>query len=158
LVIEHAFLADREERARATRLGGWIMIQPALLYSLGSILQRVWGAERVRWRSRHWIRGGPPYSRLARDGGYSAASRRRRPSGANHAGLVCGPGRVRGGPTDLCHRPHARAPPNVHAGGRSTDLQGELRNLGSVACTSKTRLAIGQDLFERSRVGKHISA
>jgi len=47
LVIEHAFLADREERARAIRLGVWITIQPALLYSLGSILQRLWGAERT---------------------------------------------------------------------------------------------------------------
>ena len=47
LVIEHAFLADREERARATRLGVWITIQPALLYSLGSILQRLWGAGRT---------------------------------------------------------------------------------------------------------------
>ena len=47
LVIEHAFLADREQRARAIRLGVWITIQPALLYSLGSILQRLWGAERT---------------------------------------------------------------------------------------------------------------
>src|SRR6516164_8887740 len=47
LVIEHAFLADREQRARAIRLGVWITIQPALLYSLGSILQRLRGAERT---------------------------------------------------------------------------------------------------------------
>jgi predicted amidohydrolase YtcJ len=47
LVIEHAFLADREQRARAIRLGVWITIQPELLYSLGSILQRLWGAERT---------------------------------------------------------------------------------------------------------------
>src|SRR5262245_60814823 len=33
-----AFLANREQRARAIRLGVWIAVQPALLYSLGSIL------------------------------------------------------------------------------------------------------------------------
>lgn len=43
LVIEHAFLADREQRARAVRPGIWITVQPALLYSLGAILRRLWG-------------------------------------------------------------------------------------------------------------------
>jgi predicted amidohydrolase YtcJ len=64
LVIEHAFLADGEQRARATRLGVWITIQPALLYSLGSILQRLWGDDRTAriMPVRAWIDEGASLS------------------------------------------------------------------------------------------------
>jgi predicted amidohydrolase YtcJ len=48
LVIEHAFLADAEQRARAIRLGVWITVQHPLLYALGGSLLKLWGAERTR--------------------------------------------------------------------------------------------------------------
>jgi predicted amidohydrolase YtcJ len=47
LVIEHAFLADAQARARAVRLGVGITVQHPLLYSLGGNLVRYWGAERA---------------------------------------------------------------------------------------------------------------
>jgi len=47
LVIEHAFLADAQARARAVRLGIGITIQHPLLYSLGGNLVRYWGADRA---------------------------------------------------------------------------------------------------------------
>jgi predicted amidohydrolase YtcJ len=48
LVIEHAFLADAEQRARAIRLGVWITVQHALLHKLGNSLLTLWGQERTR--------------------------------------------------------------------------------------------------------------
>jgi predicted amidohydrolase YtcJ len=47
LVIEHAFLADAQARARAVRLGIGITVQHPLLYSLGGNLVRYWGADRT---------------------------------------------------------------------------------------------------------------
>jgi hypothetical protein len=47
LVIEHAFLADAEARARAVRLGIGITVQHPLLYSLGGNLVRYWGEHRA---------------------------------------------------------------------------------------------------------------
>ena len=47
LVIEHAFLADAQARARAVRLGVGITVQHPLLYSLGGNLVRYWGEERA---------------------------------------------------------------------------------------------------------------
>jgi len=48
LVIEHAFLADATQRARAIRLGVWITVQHPLLYALGKSLVTLWGPERTR--------------------------------------------------------------------------------------------------------------
>jgi len=48
LTIEHAFLADPEQRKRAIALGVHITVQPALLHSLGESLVKLWGAERTR--------------------------------------------------------------------------------------------------------------
>ena len=48
LVVEHAFLANQEQRARAVRLGVAVTVQHPLLYSLGGNLVRYWGAERTR--------------------------------------------------------------------------------------------------------------
>jgi predicted amidohydrolase YtcJ len=48
LVIEHAFLADREQRRRAIALGVHITVQPALLHVLGASLLKLWGPERTR--------------------------------------------------------------------------------------------------------------
>jgi hypothetical protein len=48
LVVEHAFLADAEQRARAVRLGVAVTVQHPLLYSLGGNLVRYWGEERTR--------------------------------------------------------------------------------------------------------------
>ena len=47
LVIEHAFLADAQARARAVRLGIGITVQHPLLYSLGGNLVRYWGEDRA---------------------------------------------------------------------------------------------------------------
>jgi predicted amidohydrolase YtcJ len=47
-VIEHAFLSDRAQRARAIALGVHITVQHALLYALGDSLVRLWGVERTR--------------------------------------------------------------------------------------------------------------
>ena len=47
LVIEHAFLADAQTRARAVRLGVGITVQHPLLYSLGGNLVRYWGEDRA---------------------------------------------------------------------------------------------------------------
>ena len=47
LVIEHAFLADAQARARAVRLGIGITVQHPLLYSLGGNLVRYWGPDRA---------------------------------------------------------------------------------------------------------------
>jgi predicted amidohydrolase YtcJ len=48
LVIEHAFLADKVQRARAIKLGVGITVQHALLYALGESLVKLWGSERAR--------------------------------------------------------------------------------------------------------------
>jgi len=63
-VIEHAFLANREQRARAIRLGVVITVQPALLYALGAILQKLWGEQRTReiMPVRAWIDEGAQLS------------------------------------------------------------------------------------------------
>src|SRR5271166_2962507 len=47
LVVEHAFLADAQTRARAVRLGVGITVQHPLLYSLGGNLVRYWGPDRA---------------------------------------------------------------------------------------------------------------
>jgi predicted amidohydrolase YtcJ len=47
LVVEHAFLADQTQRARATTLGISITVQHPLLYVNGSEILRSWGAERA---------------------------------------------------------------------------------------------------------------
>ncbi|MGB6455538.1 MAG: amidohydrolase [Streptosporangiaceae bacterium] len=47
LVIEHAFLADAETRARVVRLGVGITVQHPLLYALGGNLLRYWGPDRA---------------------------------------------------------------------------------------------------------------
>jgi predicted amidohydrolase YtcJ len=55
LVIEHAFLADAQTRARAVRLGVGITVQHPLLYSLGGNLVRYWGEERARSQDPHAV-------------------------------------------------------------------------------------------------------
>ena len=47
LVIEHAFLADATQRARASRLGVGITVQQPLLYEQGAQLLAGWGKERT---------------------------------------------------------------------------------------------------------------
>jgi predicted amidohydrolase YtcJ len=47
LVIEHAFLADATQRARAIRLGVGITVQHPLLYAQGTQLLAGWGKERT---------------------------------------------------------------------------------------------------------------
>ena len=48
LTLEHAFLADRTQRARAIRMGVHVTVQHPLLYALGAQLMTFWGAERTR--------------------------------------------------------------------------------------------------------------
>src|SRR5437764_492248 len=48
LVLEHGFLADARQRARAIRLGVPVTIQHPLLYTLGSVLLAGWGEQRTR--------------------------------------------------------------------------------------------------------------
>ncbi len=48
LVLEHGFLTDRTQRARAVRLGVWVTVQHALLYGLAGSLSTLWGPERTR--------------------------------------------------------------------------------------------------------------
>jgi predicted amidohydrolase YtcJ len=47
LVIEHAFLADATQRARAQRLGVGVTVQQPLLYDQGAQLLASWGPERT---------------------------------------------------------------------------------------------------------------
>lgn len=60
LVIEHAFLADAEQRARAIRLGIPITVQHPLLYTLAPVLLEGWGKERTRevMPVRAWLEEG----------------------------------------------------------------------------------------------------
>jgi predicted amidohydrolase YtcJ len=60
LVIEHAFLADAEQRARASRLGVGITVQQPLLYAQGAQLLAGWGKERTSQilPIRSWIEAG----------------------------------------------------------------------------------------------------
>jgi predicted amidohydrolase YtcJ len=48
LAIEHAFLADRTQRARAIAMGVQITVQHALLHALGASLVKLWGPDRTR--------------------------------------------------------------------------------------------------------------
>jgi predicted amidohydrolase YtcJ len=60
LVLEHGFLADAAQRARAIRLGIAVTIQHPLLYTLGSVLLEGWGKERTRqiMPVRAWLEEG----------------------------------------------------------------------------------------------------
>jgi predicted amidohydrolase YtcJ len=48
LALEHAFLADRVQRARAIRMGVHVTVQHPLLFALGAQLMAFWGPERTR--------------------------------------------------------------------------------------------------------------
>ncbi len=56
LVLEHAFLANAEQRARAIRLGVWITVQHPLLYTLAPVLLQGW-VRNARARSCLCVRG-----------------------------------------------------------------------------------------------------
>jgi len=60
LVIEHAFLADAAQRARASRLGVGITVQQPLLYEQGAQLLASWGKERTSQilPIRSWVEAG----------------------------------------------------------------------------------------------------
>ena len=60
LVIEHAFLADATQRARASRLGVGITVQQPLLYEQGAQLLAGWGKERTGQilPIRSWVEAG----------------------------------------------------------------------------------------------------
>lgn len=60
LVIEHGFLADKEQRARAIRHGIPITVQHSLLYILATVLIDGWGEERTReiMPVRAWLEEG----------------------------------------------------------------------------------------------------
>lgn len=64
LVIEHGFLADAGQRARAIRLGIAVTVQHPLLYTLGSVLLEGWGRERTRqiMPVRAWLQEGASLS------------------------------------------------------------------------------------------------
>jgi len=64
LVLEHGFLADAGQRARAIRLGVPVTIQHPLLYTLGSVLLDGWGKERTReiMPVRAWLEEGASLS------------------------------------------------------------------------------------------------
>jgi predicted amidohydrolase YtcJ len=64
LVIEHGFLANREQRARAIRLGIPVTVQHPLLYGMAGSLLRLWGPERTRniMPVRAWIDEGAQVS------------------------------------------------------------------------------------------------
>ncbi len=47
-VIEHGFLADATQRARAIKLGVFVTVQHPLLYALGESLVQLWGPGRTR--------------------------------------------------------------------------------------------------------------
>jgi predicted amidohydrolase YtcJ len=60
LVIEHAFLADATQRARARRLGVGVTVQHPLLYEQGAQLLAGWGKERTGQilPIRSWVEAG----------------------------------------------------------------------------------------------------
>src|SRR5215469_3790903 len=60
LVIEHAFLADAAQRARASRLGVGVTVQQPLLYAQGAQLLAGWGKERTGqiFPIRSWVEAG----------------------------------------------------------------------------------------------------
>jgi predicted amidohydrolase YtcJ len=60
LVLEHAFLANALQRARAVRLGVSVTVQHALLFELAGQLLHHWGAERTRqvMPVRDWLAAG----------------------------------------------------------------------------------------------------
>ncbi len=64
LVIEHAFLADATQRARASRLGVGITVQQPLLYAQGAALLASWGNERTSqiMPVRGWLEAGAQVS------------------------------------------------------------------------------------------------
>ncbi|TMC91598.1 MAG: hypothetical protein E6J11_20035, partial [Chloroflexi bacterium] len=64
LVLEHGFLADATQRARAIRLGIPVTIQHPLLYTLASVLLESWGQERTReiMPVRAWLEEGASLS------------------------------------------------------------------------------------------------
>jgi hypothetical protein len=64
LVLEHGFLADAQQRARAIRLGVSVTVQHPLLYTLGSVLMEGWGKERTReiMPVRAWLEEGASLS------------------------------------------------------------------------------------------------
>ncbi len=64
LVIEHAFLADATQRARAIRLGVGITVQQPLLYAQGAQLLAGWGKERTEQilPIRAWVEEGAQVS------------------------------------------------------------------------------------------------
>jgi predicted amidohydrolase YtcJ len=64
LVIEHAFLADATQRARASRLGVGITVQQPLLYAQGAQLLAGWGKERTGQilPIRGWLEAGAQVS------------------------------------------------------------------------------------------------
>ena len=45
MVVEHAFLANQAQRARAVKLGVAITVQHALLYALGESLTKLWSSD-----------------------------------------------------------------------------------------------------------------
>lgn len=59
-VIEHGFLADATQRARAIKLGVFVTVQHPLLYALGDALVKLWGPERTRriMPVRSWLAEG----------------------------------------------------------------------------------------------------
>jgi predicted amidohydrolase YtcJ len=64
LVLEHGFLADARQRARAIRLGIPVTVQHPLLYTLGSVLLDGWGEQRTReiMPVRAWLEEGASLS------------------------------------------------------------------------------------------------
>jgi predicted amidohydrolase YtcJ len=60
LVIEHAFLADQTQRARAIKLGVAVTVQHALLYINGAEILHSWGPERTAkvMPVRSWLEEG----------------------------------------------------------------------------------------------------
>jgi len=64
LVLEHAFLANAEQRARAIRLRVPVTIQHPLLYTLAPVLLEGWGEERARevMPVRAWLEEGAQVS------------------------------------------------------------------------------------------------
>jgi predicted amidohydrolase YtcJ len=64
LTLEHAFLADKTQRARAVRLGVHVTVQAPLLYALAAQSLVFWGPERTRaiLPVRDWLADGATLS------------------------------------------------------------------------------------------------